>query len=73
MVFSVSHHKSLSDPIYYPYLQIRTFAFSVWLHIFDRDFHVRFRVTELCSDQHKNVKRATNVGIVTQKDRAGFF
>jgi len=40
----VSHHKSLSDPFYYPYLQIQTFAFSVWLHIFDNDFHVRHRI-----------------------------
>jgi len=59
MVFRVSHHKSLSDPIYYPYLQIRTFAFSVWLHIFDHDFHVRFRHTELCSE-HRSVLRKIN-------------
>jgi len=54
MVFRVSHHKSLSDPIYYPYLQIETFEFSVWLHIFDHDFRVRFRDTELCSE-HRSV------------------
>jgi len=33
---------SLSDPIYYPYLQIWTFAFSVGLHIFESNFDYDF-------------------------------
>jgi len=51
MVFNTSHQISLSDPIHYPYLKTRTFAFSVsdCLHIFDYDFHLRFGETDLFS------------------------
>ena len=49
MVLRASHHLCLSSPVFYPTLQIRTFEFSVWLHIFDWDLHMSFGETDLCS------------------------